>query len=95
MSLRICKNGHRFEKTSSCPVCPICSSEEMNNKYGEEFPAIGAPAFRALDSAGITHLSDLTKYTEKQMLELHGFGPKALGILKARLSEKKLSFAKK
>ena len=66
----------------------------MAKKYEGEFPQIGVPAFRALDSAGITHLSDLTKYTEKQMLELHGFGPKALGMLKARLSEKKLSFAK-
>lgn len=67
----------------------------MNNKYGEEFPPIGAPAFRALDSAGIKSLHELTKFTEAQLLSLHGFGPKALGILKERLAEKKLSFAKK
>lgn len=95
MALKICKNGHRFEKTSDCPVCPECSSEEMQNKFGEEFPSIGAPAFRALDVIGIHSLADVTKYTEKELLALHGFGPKALGILSKALLEKGLAFAKK
>lgn len=59
--------------------------------YSEEFPKIGAPAFRALDSIGIRHLSELTEYTEEQLLELHGFGPKALRLLKEKLNEKGLS----
>lgn len=92
MSARICKNGHRFEKTSDCPVCPECSGEEMKNKYAEEFPFIGAPAFRALDSVGITKLKDLTKYTEKELLALHGFGPKALELLRKKMKENSLSF---
>lgn len=92
MSQRTCLNGHSFEKTSDCPVCPICSSEEMKNKYGAEFPKIGAPAFRALDSAGIKQLTYLTKYTEKQLLQLHGFGPKALRVLKNELKSHDLSF---
>lgn len=94
MSLRICKNGHRFEKTSDCPVCPECSAEEMNNKYGEEFPFIGAPAFRAIDQAGITTLKDLTNHTEADLLSLHGFGPKALRLLSKALQEKGMSFRK-
>lgn len=94
MSTRICQNGHNFEKTSSCPVCPICSSEDMHNKYADEFPPIGAPAFRALDHAGITKLNDLTNYTEKDLLALHGFGPKALKLLRESLVKKKLSFKK-
>jgi hypothetical protein len=94
MALKICRNGHRFEKTSDCPVCPECSSQEMKNKYAEEFPFIGAPAFRALDNAGIEKLSDLTKYTEKELLSLHGFGPKALRLLHQRLEEKGLSYKK-
>lgn len=94
MSTKICKNGHAFEKISSCPVCPICSNEEMTEKYGNEFPNIGAPAFRALDSAGITNLLELTKYSEKELLTLHGFGPKALRILHQKLDEKGLSFKK-
>ncbi|QQS44340.1 hypothetical protein IPM65_01945 [Candidatus Roizmanbacteria bacterium] len=94
MAIQTCKNGHTFEKTSSCPVCPICSQNEMSEKYGEEFPKIGAPAFRALDSIGITQLSQLTNYTEEQLLELHGFGPRALRLLKERLRERGLFLRK-
>lgn len=92
MATKICKNGHRFEKTSDCPVCPECSSQEMKNKYAEEFPFIGAPAFRALDNAGIISLQDLSKYTEKELLALHGFGPKALRLLRDALNKRNLSF---
>lgn len=67
----------------------------MSEKYRDEFPAIGAPAFRALDSIGITHLTQLTRYTEKELLDLHGFGPKALKLVKEKLNDKGLSFAKK
>lgn len=95
MSNKICINGHHFEKTSSCPVCPFCSTEEMKEKYGDNFPKIGAPAFRALESIGITHLSQLTKYCEKELLALHGFGPKALRLLKEKLTEKGLSLLAK
>lgn len=92
MTLKICQNGHQFEKTSNCPVCPICSAEDMKNKFGEEFPNIGAPAFRALDNEGIKTLKNLTKYTEKELLALHGFGPRALRILKEALKEKGLEY---
>jgi hypothetical protein len=94
MSSKICKNGHTFDKTSSCPVCPICSSKEIKEKYGEGFPKIPAPAFRALDRLGIARLSQLTKYTEQELLSLHGFGPNALKLLHHALAEKGMSFAK-
>jgi hypothetical protein len=45
-------------------------------------PKISAPATRALNNIGITTLSEVAKKTEKELLELHGFGPKAIGILK-------------
>ncbi len=67
----------------------------MNEKYGQEFPKIGNPALSALDHAGINHLVELPKYTEKELLALHGFGPKALGILRAELENRGLAFAKK
>ncbi len=92
MAIKICQMGHKFEKTSDCPVCPICSSEEMGKKYGQEFPQIGAPALRAISSLGITKLSDLTKYSEAELLELHGFGPKALELLKKALKKEDKSF---
>lgn len=66
----------------------------MNRKLSDEFPKIGAPAIRALNSIKITHLSHLTQFTEEQLLELHGFGPKALKLLKEKLNEKGLSFLK-
>jgi hypothetical protein len=49
-------------------------------------PGIGGPALRALASAGIRSMSDLTRRTEKELAALHGMGPKALGLLKSALS---------
>ncbi len=83
-----------FDKTSDCPVCPICSSKEMKSKFGSEFPKISAPALRALDRIGVSRLSDLTNVTRKELLDLHGFGPQALEILEQKLSEMGLSFKK-
>lgn len=94
MSRRSCKNGHIFEKTSDCPVCPICSTQEMKAKYADILPKIAAPALRALDRIGISNLQDLTKITEQELLDLHGFGPNALEILHKKLNEKGLSLKK-
>lgn len=59
-----------------------------------DLPKIGAPATRALQSIGITELKQLTKITEAELMQLHGFGPRALGILREALGERKLSFAR-
>lgn len=67
----------------------------MSEKYSDEFPNIGAPAFRALDAIGITTLAQLTRHSEAELLALHGFGPRALRLLKEKLSEKGLQFARK
>jgi DNA-directed RNA polymerase alpha subunit len=53
---------------------------------------ISKPAHRALQGAGIETLDHLTQYREDELLALHGFGPKALGILKSILAEHGLSF---
>lgn len=42
---------------------------------------IGQPAARALASIRVTKLTDLTNYSEKELMALHGFGPKALRLL--------------
>ncbi len=52
---------------------------------------IGRPAQSALQQAEITTLDQLTEYSEKELLALHGFGPKALGILKQVLADNNLS----
>ena len=56
------------------------------------FPKIGAPATRALEAAGYTNLKQLTKVTEAELAQLHGMGPKALGILRDTLKVEGLSF---
>lgn len=48
-------------------------------------PGVSGPALRALKGAGIRSLVDLATWTEQELADLHGMGPKALGVLKAAL----------
>ena len=48
----------------------------------DELPAIGRPATSALAEIGITRTSQLEGRTEKELLALHGFGPKAIRLLR-------------
>jgi uncharacterized protein YdhG (YjbR/CyaY superfamily) len=57
-----------------------------------DFPKIGSPATRALETAGYTQLKQLTKVTESVLARLHGMGPKALGLLREALKAQGLSF---
>ena len=56
------------------------------------FPKIGSPATRALEAAGYTNLKQLSNVTEAELAQLHGMGPKALGILREALKAEGLSF---
>jgi hypothetical protein len=73
--LKTCANGHSFHKSSDCPVCPVCDS--INNPKEGIFASIGAPARRALLAQGIYSIRDLTKWSKKELLKLHGIGPNA------------------
>jgi len=53
----------------------------------DALPRIGSPASRALSGAGYTALRQLTGVPRKDLAELHGMGPKALGIIQAALEE--------
>jgi hypothetical protein len=53
---------------------------------------IGNPARRALVAAGFTKLTQLAEVSEKELLALHGVGPKATRILKQMLADQNLSF---
>jgi DNA-directed RNA polymerase alpha subunit len=89
-TLRTCKKGHTYHKSSNCPTCPICEKER---KPKDEFLSfLAAPARRALENNSITKLENLTKYSEKEILEFHGFGKSSLPVLQKLLNEKKLSF---
>ena len=89
---RVCSKGHIYYKSSSCPVCPVC---EKDRKPDEEFlSVIAAPARRALESIGITSLTQLSKMCEPDVLKLHGMGPGTIPKLRSALKLKGLSFNK-
>ncbi|WP_437314827.1 DNA-binding protein [Sorangium sp. So ce385] len=55
---------------------------------------IGKPATRALALMGVSRLDQVARFSEAQLLSLHGVGPKAIGVLKAALEAQGKSFAK-
>ena len=56
-----------------------------------ELPRIGSPATSALAEIGITTLEGVQAMSEKELLALHGVGPKAVRILKEALAERGLA----
>lgn len=58
------------------------------------FPKLGRPAERALQSVGLRTLEQLTRFREEELLQLHGMGPKALGLLRQALKQRGLAFRK-
>lgn len=90
--LKICSRGHKFYKSSDCPVCPVCWVGYYKNLKKTDIPKTAAPALRALLSKGIRKMSDLGKFTEKEVANLHGMGPKAMGILKQEMRKRKITF---
>lgn len=79
-TLRTCKNNHQYYKSSDCPVCPIC--ETAHNTIGSAFSVLVAPARRALKNASIVTPEQLSTYSEKELLKLHGIGPSSIPIIK-------------
>jgi predicted DNA-binding transcriptional regulator YafY len=54
-------------------------------------PWIGRPAAGALAAAGISTLREVTERSERELLALHGVGPKAIRLLRAALAERGLA----
>jgi len=69
------------------------SSKAKKDKEGV-FSFLAQPAQRALESAGITTLKQLSKITEDELNGLHGIGKNATVQLKDLLSKNRLSLAK-
>lgn len=62
--------------------------------FSAEFPrSMGRPANSALVANGITTLAAVAKMTEKELLALHGVGPRAVRILREELAKRGLSLA--
>src|SRR5690606_31261646 len=91
-TLKTCKKGRKLYKCSGCPIWPICEKER---KPKDSFLSLlGAPARRALENEGITALEQLSAYTEKDILALHGIGKSTLPKLNEALTTAGLSFKK-
>lgn len=90
-SLRTCKNGHKYHKSSDCPTCPIC--KESKRPEDGFLALLSAPARRAMANAGINTLRHLSKYSEKDILALHGIGKTTIPILKQELNIAGLAFS--
>jgi len=88
--LRTCPKGHCFYKSSDCPTCPICEAEWKPKK--EFLSLLGAPAKRALENAHIKTLQQLSKYSEEDILKLHGIGKTTIPILIQQLENAGLRF---
>lgn len=63
----------------------------MNNNLPEK---LAKPAQRALASAGIKSLSDLSKFTEQEVADLHGIGKNALVTIKEAMKKEGITFNK-
>lgn len=88
--MKVCPNGHTYYKSTDCPTCPVC---EAARKPSEGFLSLlSAPARRALMSIGITELKQLSTYSEKEILALHGMGKTSIPLLKDALSQVGLGF---
>ncbi len=78
----MCNRGHKFNKSSDCPICPICWPKCYRDKTQTNFSKLSTPASRALQNSGITKLKDLNNVSEEELLALHGFGPHSISAIK-------------
>jgi len=91
-NLRLCSHGHKYVKTSSCPVCPVCEAERVPK--ADFLRMVSAPARRALENNAIKTLRELSAWRETDLLMLHGIGPTAIPKLRKALKLKGLYFKK-
>jgi DNA-directed RNA polymerase alpha subunit len=52
---------------------------------------VSRPAQRALEAAGYARLEDLSHVREKDLLTLHGFGPKGIRMVNEELAKRGLA----
>jgi DNA-directed RNA polymerase alpha subunit len=89
---RTCSKGHVYFKSSDCPTCPVC--ENQNKPVDGFLSLVSAPARRALEKDGITTLKKLSRWSEQELLQLHGLGPSTLPILRSALKKAGLTLKK-
>ncbi|SEQ85141.1 hypothetical protein [Arthrobacter sp. OV608] len=68
------------------------STSDVPAQVGD-LPPLGRPANSALLQAGITSLAAVASLGRRELLAMHGIGPKAVRILEAAAAERGLTFA--
>lgn len=66
--------------------------EQASNPESGFLSLLANPARRALEHEGITTLELLAGFTEREILQLHGMGPKSMPVLRQALESQGLSF---
>jgi hypothetical protein len=79
-------------KTNRSDVLQV-ENTATNRKQKNGLPKLAAPAQRALASAGVQRLEQLTSFSEAEVKQWHGIGPNALNQLRHDLEAMGLSFA--
>ncbi len=91
------KGSVRFPLNKPIPLNLISRIVKFKVKQRDEqqndfLPQLSSPARRALQNNGIKSLQQIAKYTEAEILQLHGIGKTAIPVLQKALKEKRLSF---
>ncbi|WP_433336929.1 hypothetical protein [Spirillospora sp. CA-294931] len=61
----------------------------MTDDHESDLPrAMGKPALRALAEAGYLRLDQLAGVDDKELLSIHGVGPKAVRVLREALEDR-------
>ena len=68
------------------------STRDIPAQIGD-LPPLSRPANSALLQAGITTLAQAADHSARDLLAMHGVGPKAIRLLDAALADHGLSFA--
>ena len=68
------------------------STRDVPDQIGD-LPRIGRPANSALLAAGVSTLAEVAKIGRRNLLAMHGIGPKAVRILSESLAEQGIEFA--
>ena len=82
---------NRDTSTIKVAIVQLAQSVRRENQK-KVFSLLSAPARRALEHHGIQTIEELSKYSEKEILKLHGMGPASLPKLRRALEESGLSF---
>ena len=77
-------------KSTDCPSCPKC--EAAKKPVAAFLSAFAAPARRARQGLGIDSAKKLAKFSEEEILALHGMGKASLPAMEKLLDEAGLRF---